>query len=972
MSVAPLTALGLRIALASLVGLLMVVGPVLLVAAGGPGGRASVRAEIPESVMTRSAPPPLDRGARPPGAAAFAAPRAGHPATSPGNVTGTVALLNNTIVPFNFRPLNGIGPSAVAFDWANDQLYVVNELSSNVEVVSGVTYHILAQIPVGTYPDGIAFDPVNGNLFVANSYTDNVTVINGSTDTIQAEIPVGAGPFGVAVDARDGQVFVSNLLSDTVTVINGQNDSVVATLGVGHYPTGLAVDEANGDIYVANWENFGTGTQSTNVTVINGATDKVSGSVPVGPAPLSVAVDPLNGYVYVANSNFGAAPSGNNVTVIDGSTNHPIASTSVGGYPMAVLVDPENNTTFVADLTAGGSYISGINTSSNLTYPWSYHTGSTPIALAWDPIHGHLFVANQVSDNLTVIEPFSHQIVYTITAGYGPSGGAFDATNGVAYFANAASVDLGQVTGSTYHVAHYFPTGGKPNQVDVDSATERVFTTNSFAENITLFLDGGAEVTSSTSATEVAVLNGGTGHYAGAITTGFLPYGVATDTINSTVYVTYPYNGEVVVFNATSLAVVATISDPNAPTGVAFDPANDLVYVADEYSNDLLVINGTNEQVLTTIPVGTTPDAIAVDPVNGRLFVANLNATGAAMGNVTVVDPKLARSVSTIPVGFGPNAAVVDPANGNVYVANGYSNNVTVINGANDRVIGSVAVGAGPDGLTVDGATGAILVSNYFSGSLSILLPPAAAPTYSVTFSESGLPTGSNWTVTLNGTLRYATSGSIVFTMGDGTYNYTVGAPHGYFATPANGNATVNGHPVAKSIVFAVFVELFNVTFNETGLASGTTWSVSIAGTSNSSSGAAIDFRLKNGTYTFSVASVTGYNVSTPEGILNVRGAPVDQSVTYVPNGTTGPPVGTSHPPVSTLFGLPVTEAYLLLGVVAVAVGAALIGALLATRRRGPGTPPSAGEAPWEPAAEEPPPEAAPSEPPPPDTPPPP
>ena len=72
-----------------------------------------------------------------------------------------------------------------------------------------------------------------------------------------------------------------------------------------------------------------------------------------------------------------------------------------------------------------------------------------------------------------------------------------------------------------------------------------------------------------------------------------------------------------------------------------------------------------------------------------------------------------------------------------------------------------------------------------------------------VTFSESGLPLGTNWSVTLAGSTRSSTATTISFTGPNGTYPFEVGSPLGYTALPASGSLTVLGSVASQGITFS-------------------------------------------------------------------------------------------------------------------------------------------------------------------------
>ncbi len=75
--------------------------------------------------------------------------------------------------------------------------------------------------------------------------------------------------------------------------------------------------------------------------------------------------------------------------------------------------------------------------------------------------------------------------------------------------------------------------------------------------------------------------------------------------------------------------------------------------------------------------------------------------------------------------------------------------------------------------------------------------------TYSVTFTESRLPSGTIWSVTLNGVTEHSTASDIVFTEPNGTYAYSTGYVTKYTTSFASGNVTVNGNAVTQKIIFS-------------------------------------------------------------------------------------------------------------------------------------------------------------------------
>jgi eukaryotic-like serine/threonine-protein kinase len=75
-----------------------------------------------------------------------------------------------------------------------------------------------------------------------------------------------------------------------------------------------------------------------------------------------------------------------------------------------------------------------------------------------------------------------------------------------------------------------------------------------------------------------------------------------------------------------------------------------------------------------------------------------------------------------------------------------------------------------------------------------------------VTFNETGLPLGSQWSVTVNGQIVYSTSNSIGFSVPKGIYHFTVNAPQGYMAVSSifdvGVNGKVNGNVPTTKVIF--------------------------------------------------------------------------------------------------------------------------------------------------------------------------
>lgn len=74
--------------------------------------------------------------------------------------------------------------------------------------------------------------------------------------------------------------------------------------------------------------------------------------------------------------------------------------------------------------------------------------------------------------------------------------------------------------------------------------------------------------------------------------------------------------------------------------------------------------------------------------------------------------------------------------------------------------------------------------------------------TYGVTFSETGLTNGTDWSVLVNRTWSISTAPALVVNLPNGTYSFRLGGVSGYRDFPPNGTLTVNGTNLTEPMSF--------------------------------------------------------------------------------------------------------------------------------------------------------------------------
>lgn len=157
----------------------------------------------------------------------------------------------------------------------------------------------------------------------------------------------------------------------------------------------------------------------------------------------------------------------------------------------------------------------------------------------------------------------------------------------------------------------------------------------------------------------------------------------------------------------------------------------------------------------------------------------------------------------------------------------------------------------------------------------------AIAPTYWVNFTETGLPPGTPWGITMQGGTHNSSGTMVSFQEVNGSYSYQPLGVSGFSAPPAGG-VNVNGMDLTIPLVYD---PTYPVVFSETGLPEGTVWYLNVTGVPSShSNGSAISVEEPNGTYQYNATSTNESFTATP-GAFTVDGSASGVTVSFAPVG---------------------------------------------------------------------------------------
>jgi YVTN family beta-propeller protein len=406
-----------------------------------------------------------------------------------------------------------------------------------------------------------------------------------------------------------------------------------------------------------------------------------------------------------------------------------------------------------------------------LTSPPTVAVGKGPVAMALDLATHTLYIANQTSNSVSVLDAehctarvssncASHVSSIALGAGSDPQGVALDSATDTVYVAdngggvsvvNGATCNSQDQSGCTAPVAQV-PDASGPIALAVDQSTNTVYIANYGPDLIG-------------TASTVSVVNGATCNATqisgcmltpATISVGQGPDAVAVDPTTDTIFVANSGLGNTgdsvsVINGATcdSQEVSGCGQSPKVitvgtgPNWIALDLHNHTAYTANLGNDDVSVINIATcnagdasgcVQKPIEVPVGSSPWALSVDPQLHTVFVANnldqtLSVINAATCNGTVHTSCSSRPPTTQVAG-GPQSVVADPDTGTVFVANFSDDTVSLVAAAKcsaEVTTGcrneppTVMVGSSPGGLAFDRVTHSLYVANQGGNTVSVI-----------------------------------------------------------------------------------------------------------------------------------------------------------------------------------------------------------------------------------------------------------
>lgn len=230
-------------------------------------------------------------------------------------------------------PGAGIGASlSVAMGMAG-----LSKGSGALAILNSDTLKEIARLPAGVFPDGIAYDPADQLIFVSDELGGAVTVIGADDDKPVARIDAGGEVGNVQYDPITGKIFAPIQSRDELAEFDPKTLKLVARypLPGARHPHGLRIAHGAAIGYVACDEN-------DRLLVLDLRTHKLIGNLPLGRDP-DVLADDGAARLYVASES-GALSA---FDTSDPANPRKLGDVFVGANAHSVAVDPATGRLFL-------------------------------------------------------------------------------------------------------------------------------------------------------------------------------------------------------------------------------------------------------------------------------------------------------------------------------------------------------------------------------------------------------------------------------------------------------------------------------------------------------------------------------------------------------------------------------------------------------------------------------------------------
>jgi len=311
-----------------------------------------------------------------------------------------------------------------------------------------------------------------------------------------------------------------------------------------------------------------------------------------------------------------------------------------------------------------------------------------------------VYVTNERSGDLSIIDPDTHEVVATVPLGKRPRGIHSSHDGKTIYVALSGS----PIAGPGVDESKLPPADKKADGIGVfdvgSNKLLKVIAAGSDPEEFDLSKDGTLLYVSNEDIASASIVDLGSDKVLQTIKVGEEPEGVTTSPDGKFVYVTSEDQGAISVIDTAARKVIKTFEVGHRPRDVAFLPDSSKAYVSLENDGKLAVVDAVQHKKIGEVEIGTAGQIKPMSILLSKNGKTGYVSTGRGK-KVFLLDTTTDKSTSSIEVGDRPWGIAVSPDGKYLYSANGPSNDVSVVDLSTQTVIKRIKAGESPWGVLI-------------------------------------------------------------------------------------------------------------------------------------------------------------------------------------------------------------------------------------------------------------------------------
>jgi len=309
-----------------------------------------------------------------------------------------------------------------------------------------------------------------------------------------------------------------------------------------------------------------------------------------------------------------------------------------------------------------------------------------------------IYVTNETSGDLTVIDSANFEVAGTFPLGKRPRGIHASPDGQTIYVALSGSPSAPPgVDESTLPPPDHSLDGIGVFEIGQHKVTRMIQSGND-PENFDLSKDGTRLFVSNEDDALASIIDLAAGKVVQSIKVGAEPEGVKLSPDGKLLYVTSENTGTVTAIDPVAGKEIKSFKVGRRPRSVAFLPDGSKAYVPAENDGTVMLVDSVAHKVIRPIKLGEPgvikPMGVLLSNDGSKLFVS----TGRGH-MIFVIDTATNEPVASVEAGQRPWGIALSPDGKTLFTANGPSNDVSVIDVATNTVVKKVKAGGGPWGV---------------------------------------------------------------------------------------------------------------------------------------------------------------------------------------------------------------------------------------------------------------------------------